>query len=142
MKKHLVLIGLLVPVAALFIWVAGIEVKYSGSPKVLIKAEGYDPRDLLSGHYLQLRLNWHDTDCKQFADNECPRNRFEYTYRFYLPEHDAELMDSLISSRRNLDMDLEFSMHAAAAPLLKELYVEKQPWKAWLQKEKTKQLAE
>lgn len=33
---------------------------------VIIAVSGYDPRDLLSGHYIDLSLNWKDTDCSQF----------------------------------------------------------------------------
>lgn len=40
--------------------------RYGSQHDVIIAVSGYDPRDLLSGHYIDLSLNWKDTDCSQF----------------------------------------------------------------------------
>jgi uncharacterized membrane-anchored protein len=134
-KKVIGLLGLCIPLAALVLWVAGIEARYLGAQKVLIAAEGYDPRDLLSGHYLHLRLNFDKTDCAQFSDNICPTERFDHVYRFYLEEHAAQELDRDLW-RSNLDLKLEFSYLENQPPLIRELYINGFKWQDWIKQEK------
>ena len=58
MSKKRILILLLLPIVYFIGWISYLVVAEIGVPQVKIYAEGYDPRDLLSGHYLQLKLNW------------------------------------------------------------------------------------
>ena len=37
---------------------------------------GYDPRDLLSGHYIQYQIDWEKADCNQFEDSVCHKDNF------------------------------------------------------------------
>ena len=87
----------------------------------------YDPRDLLSGHYLQLKLNWQKTDCLQFEDRKCPKDRFAPVYRFYIPEQEAQNLEKLI---RNPDTKTEliFTYPEKREPKIKELWINGSKW--------------
>ena len=53
------------PVLLLALWVITLEFKKSSGEVYQLKIEGYDPRDLLSGHYLQFRLTFlPGSECK------------------------------------------------------------------------------
>ena len=106
---------------------------------VIIAVSGYDPRDLLSGHYIDLNLNWKDTDCSQFFEKVCPQKAFLQRYKFYLPEKDAADMQTLINrSGNNLDLALVFSYQKDKRPVLKEKLVDNENWKTWLNKQDIK----
>jgi len=136
MKQNSILIAILAfPIILLLLWTLSFQSKISKSETVRIATTGYDPRDLLSGHYINLRLLWDETDCSQFYDNECPDDGFDYRYRFYVPEHDAVCLDRKIASSRDLKIELEFAMPYNSEPIITNLYIESHPWKEWLVKE-------
>jgi len=132
-NRSLLLLALFSPLLVLTIWAAELEIRYIMSPKVLISATGYDPRDLLSGHYLNLRLDWNNTDCTQFEGNICDKKNFNKRYRYYLPEKEAKALDKVLA-RQNLGLLLEFSYTQGREPILRNLFIENLPWKEWTQK--------
>lgn len=106
MKKRILLMAALaLPVIFLAVWAASVEYKIKHAQEITIRAEGFDPRSLISGHYLSLRLNWQETDCRQFSDNLCHPSRFQSVYNYYLPEGDALYLDKVIR-RENLTLEL------------------------------------
>lgn len=122
--------AVLFPIIVLLFWVIGLQSDISRSEKVIIAVEGYDPRSLISGHYLQLRPVWNKTDCGQFPGQKCPTEAFEDIYRFYLPEGDAQELERLIQKQQP-PMQLEFAFRRTN-PLVRELYIENSMWKNWL----------
>ena len=50
------IVAVAIPIVALFGWFASIEIGLQIGTKVRIDIQGYDPRDLLSGHYVQFTL--------------------------------------------------------------------------------------
>lgn len=137
-KTVWLVIFLAFPIIFLGTWAAHTDYKIKNAPEITIRAEGYDPRDLISGHYLRLRLNWQDTDCSQFGDNLCHPNRFESIYRYYLPEAAAMEIDRVIN-KRSVQIDLVFAYPKDKQPYLKKLLLDGQKWKKWLKKERKKQ---
>lgn len=130
LKKYVLITAVLFPIIILLFWVAGLQSDISRSEKVIIAVEGYDPRSLISGHYLLLRPVWNKTDCGQFPDQQCPTEVFEKVYRFYLPEEDAQELERLIQKQQP-PMQLEFAFRLPE-PLVRELYIENSLWKNWL----------
>ena len=55
MKK---ILAISFPVIVLFFWTLSLEFKKSSGKEYQLRIEGYDPRDLLSGHYLRFRLSF------------------------------------------------------------------------------------
>lgn len=142
MRNNKVIIAIVCfPILLICLWVSSLYVKIYTAKPVLIAVTGYDPRDLLSGHYVNLRPVWDKTDCSQFADNECPRDRFRYSYRFYLPEYDAILLDKIIGRTFDLNLHLSFAYEegSTSSPSVIDMYIEGQPWKEWLDEYKLKQ---
>lgn len=63
MKKTFPFLALFIPLLVMAAW-AAVEFFYrETATTVEFKIEGYDPRDLLSGHYIQYRVAYGDDDC-------------------------------------------------------------------------------
>lgn len=139
MNKKLIA-ALSLPVIFMAGWMGILSFECYGSQHdVIIAVSGYDPRDLLSGHYIDLSLNWKDTDCSQFFEGVCPQKAFLQRYKFYLPEKDAADMQTLINRYGNsLDLALVFGYHLDERPVLKEMLVNNESWKTWLNKQDVK----
>lgn len=136
MKKRILLMATLaLPVIFLAVWAASVEYKIKHAQEITIRAEGFDPRSLISGHYLSLRLNWQETDCRQFSDNLCHPSRFQSVYNYYLPEGDALYLDKVIR-RENLTLELVFAYPADKQPHLKHLLINGQNWEQWLKQKR------
>ena len=58
MKRNITAIALLFPIIALLTLTIYKKVKIEMGSKIILKIEGYDPRDLLSGHYITFRVNY------------------------------------------------------------------------------------
>lgn len=136
LKRNLFIASLVFPIAVLFVWIGWMEYDIRCSSEVRISAEGYDPRSLISGHYLSLRLNWQKTDCNQFPQQVCERSRFDSVYKYYLPEDDAQYMDTFIlqaeRESKEVNIELVFAIRAGKRPYLKNMLVNGQPWEQWL----------
>lgn len=127
----MLILALLFPLVVLLIWNGWLEGKVLFSPEMTVAAEGYDPRSLISGHYLQLRPVWEKTDCSDFEENKCPLENFERVYSFYLPEQTAEELDRIIRTE-NPELKLIFALPDNSRPLLKNLLINGVSWKEWL----------
>ena len=56
-KKWLGIALLAIPFLAM-VWMIGVNLKNEGYKEYRFEIEGYDPRDLLKGHYLIFRYKW------------------------------------------------------------------------------------
>lgn len=101
--------------------------------EVIIRMSGFDPFNILSGHYLDLRTDFSNTDCSQFKDNKCPTHKFNYRYKYYLPEFDAKAIDTLIMTL-NPQINLVFIYNDSTKPHVKNLLIDNMEWKDWLEK--------
>lgn len=63
---------LLIPFLAMFYMIASNELGYRKNTEYRLEVTGYDPRDLLTGHYVTFRYNWPDNTPNRCAkDQEC-----------------------------------------------------------------------
>lgn len=130
MLKKYGYIGLVfLPVLILLMWVATIEVQRGQGREVVVRLQGYDPRDLLSGHYISYRLDWDKTDCSQFENKVCPIFSFERTGRYYVPEEKAVLLERIIQNNAN-EAAMLFSYQKGMKPLALKLLVNGESWEA------------
>jgi hypothetical protein len=51
------IIAILFPIALLLGWVASLQVHRTGGTHIRVAIEGYDPRDLLAGHFIRFALS-------------------------------------------------------------------------------------
>ena len=129
--KHILAFFLILPIFIYIGWVGKIEKQIHTAKTVMVTMQGYDPVDLLSGHYLRLQPDWTETDCQQFENDVCPTELFSYSYRYYLPEFDAIEIDKELIRNTNLKIEMEFAVTGKAKPLVKHLYINGIKWKDW-----------
>lgn len=68
MKKNLSWLAVLLPILVMLGWVAKIELMRARGVEVTLNIQGYDPRDLLSGHYLRYSVNYGKSICEKIGD--------------------------------------------------------------------------
>jgi len=133
MLKKYGYIGLIfLPVFILLMSVAAIEVQRQQGSEVVVRLQGYDPRDLLSGHYIRYQLDWENTDCSQFENKICPIRAFDYTGRFYVDEDKAPALDKLVRDSNNT-VEMVFSYHKGMKPLALRLLINGKAWQEAVQ---------
>lgn len=130
MLKKYGYIGLVfLPVIILLIWVATIEIERRQGQEVVVQLQGYDPRDLLSGHYILYQIDWDKTDCAQFENSVCPWAAFGWSGRFYVPESKAQALDAALRDMSNT-VEMVFSYKQGIKPYALKLLVNGKEWNA------------
>ena len=96
--------------------------------EVVLPVTGYDPRNLLSGHYIEFQIDWSKANCNQ-ADwnNVCPKNDFKGVNRFYVAENKAKELERFINNNF-VATEIVFAYVAGARPVAKELLINGRPW--------------
>ena len=135
-ERKLMALMVFIPLIFFAGWVGLIKyMDYMADNHVKIAVRGYDPRNLLSGHYLNLELDWNATDCGQFVNRKCPRSKFKNVYQLFVPEERAGELDKAVRSQNNrYKIELLFNYRRGSKPRLKEMLIEGQPWRHWLAK--------
>ena len=144
MKKNLLLAVLFLPLICLIGWTIFLTASRNQGKDVKVAVMGYDPRDLLSGHYIQYQIDWKRTDCSQFPEGECPREKFckEARWgrrcRFYIPEKYAQELDDLFRHRNTTDtvFEVTYSYRPGHQPIAKDILINGRSWKACVQQGK------
>lgn len=96
--------------------------------EVVLPITGYDPRNLLSGHYIEFQIDWSKANCRQANWNGiCRRSEFSRVNRFYVPENRARELERLINSNRS-HAQIVFAYQPGKRPIAKELLMNGRPW--------------
>lgn len=143
MKKYLTLILTAIPVVLLACLTLYLAIVRSQLPEVTVRIAGYDPRDLLSGHYIAYTIDWQQTDCKQFEGAVCPEQEFYRAaangswgrqYRFYIPEQYAGVLDHTFrQSSTNGDIfEVVYGYAPGFTPRAKKLLINGREWQQYL----------
>ena len=143
MNKKTLALSFFIPFFALLTWTMWLYTQQTTGKEVIVAVTGYDPRDLLSGHYIQYTIDWEKTDCRQFAGGICPEEEFcrEARWgrqcRFYIPENNARELDILFRRRNATDMVFEvvYSYNRGHEPLAKKLLINGKDWRESLGRE-------
>ncbi len=142
MNNKILAVILIVPFLCLAGWVMYLTVQRETGQEVTVAVAGYDPRDLLSGHYIQYTIDWNRTDCSQFENAVCPKDafckeaRWGRQCRFYVPENSARELDSLFWSRNTTDMVFEiiYAYKEGTEPIAKQMLINGKDWRDALDK--------
>ena len=140
-KKTWIYAAIFAPFLVLVGWTV-MTVNYrSTASEIVLPVRGYDPRDLLSGHYIQFQIDWDRADCRQFPNGQCDRQAFErnrFGERFYIPEKRASELNAMFR-RRNTENRV-FSVIYAYEPgkpaIKKNLLINGQEWSEYLKNPK------
>lgn len=140
--NKLIPILFLIPVLFLAIWVNVLKIRQENGQPVTVRIMGYDPRDLLSGHYIQYQIDWNKTDCTQFEKGICPQKEFYTTkrrgrpitnLRFYIPEENATQLDRLFRIRSDqLTFEVVYAYRKGVQPLAKQLLINGMDWREYI----------
>jgi hypothetical protein len=102
---------------------------------VEIRIKGYDPRDILVGHYIAYDIDWEQTDCTQFIHGICPKAEFLKTavlgiwggyFRFYVSERAAPKLEKVLQNEQNT-ISLIYKYRRNYTPRAVQLLVNGQP---------------
>ena len=126
LKKFLVVL-VCAPVVYFAAWIGFLTVSLENAPEVSVVVKGYDPRDLLSGHFLNLAPDWAQTDCAQFENGICPEEAFENNYRYYVPEEAAPKLEKMIFEPQTR-AELVFAFLPKMPPRVKNLLINGKVW--------------
>lgn len=140
MTKHLKIIFIAMPIIFLALLAATLAFLHNNLPEVTVRIAGYDPRDLLSGHYIAYTIDWQNTDCTQFENNQCPKNHFYQhginglwgnNHRFYIPEKNARQLDNMFrqQNQNNDVFEVVYGYRKGFRPIAKKLLINGKDWR-------------
>ena len=140
MNKKIIIIVLITPFVLLMLWTGSLFASKNSGVDIKLPIMGYDPRDLLSGHYIQYQIDWEKADCNQFEDGVCYKDNFcsdakwGRQCRFYIPEEYANQLDELFRQRNsdNLVFEVIYSYSKEKKAIAKQLLINNQDWKEFV----------
>ena len=131
MKKYLFLIGLFFPACIFAVWICLLAKQVAMGQSVRIEIEGYDPRDLLAGHYILYQNNWESVQ-ERTKQTLCRAEDFSGSHRFYIPQEYASQLDRLFSTRRRYKFEVEYSCNEGKKPIAKNLLINGVNWREFI----------
>ncbi|MBU0655726.1 MAG: GDYXXLXY domain-containing protein [Gammaproteobacteria bacterium] len=159
-KRILLLTALILPILALMASAYLKSAQRSSGEQVILPIEGFDPRDLLSGHYLIYQVDYgletgcteHDVETsiclrpqrQMFAADALPEDctLFIRGYcdgsadfragieRFYIPEEYAEALEKQVRDKRG---ELVLSVDSQGNAAIRDLLINGKPWQETVQ---------
>lgn len=140
MKSNQLLLALFIPILLLIGWTCFLGYQRQSGSEVIVTITGYDPRDLLSGHYIAYQVDWDKTDCTQFPDQICPQNQFcrdaswGRQCRFYIPERYASHLEKLFRNRwfNHYRFEVVYSYTPNSQPIAKRLLINGKSWRKFV----------
>ena len=135
MKKLFLIMALTLPLTVLIIWGSCLWVTRGIRQEIVLPIQGYDPRDLLAGHYLSYQIKWEEADCTQFEDGVCPVETFPKEMRFYVPEHQAARLERILLQKDPMVIfQIVFAYKPHTTPIAKEMRINGFDWQIYLRR--------
>jgi hypothetical protein len=153
-QRILLIVGLTLPLLALSGLIAHKESIIRSGKEFTLKITGFDPRDLLSGHYITYRIDYgvddlcnkggkqficlqetgphyvtqNKSDCDYPVQGYCRGSQFDSGLeRFYIPQADAMTLDKAV---RTGDGSLVISVTHSGHKAVKELLIKGERWQS------------
>jgi uncharacterized membrane-anchored protein len=147
---------LFLPLVALGLLASYKQMIRSSGTEFIFPISGFDPRDLLSGHFITYRIDYgtsqdlcgtiHTTSlpvylclapqrslamsrqgCAEFISGHCENGRFDAGLeKYYIPESDAPLLDRVVRDRKG---SIVVSVTGSGAAQVKDLLIDGITWK-------------
>lgn len=122
MNKQVLALMLLTPFVVLTGWSLYYLSFTRQATEVVLPIRGYDPRNLLSGHYIQFQIDWSAADCHQADWNgNCPKSEFKGVDRYYVSETEANRLERKINS--GVPSSVVFAYYQGRRPIAKDLII-------------------
>lgn len=156
MKKAFIMIFLLLPAIFFALWIARLSLQSNRGQEIVLAIKGYDPRSMLSGHYIQYQVDWDLTPQKSIQvlndslkmgikktcnDENPPKCFFDLQkwysvmgrfQRFYVPEIDADRLNRLLIADNGLRFDVVFAVQFGRRPVAQKLLINGIDWRQFL----------
>jgi uncharacterized membrane-anchored protein len=152
--KSFLIISLLFPIITLIALTAYKKYLFESGYEVTLAVTGYDPRDLLSGHYVIYTVDYgvnglcrdyatmqpgyicldtktfsqtRDVTCKHFIRGVCYAGRFDAGIeKFYIPENKAAMLDQ---KARDKQASILISVSPEGQAQVKDLLINGKSWR-------------
>lgn len=118
------LAALVLPIIVLGIYTAHLIHHRAHAPTYNVVVEGYDPRDLIYGKYVQLRYVWDDP--KTTYPEHLTLIDLPISGRFYTPEHDAVTLQTMLRQDHEFIATVTFMDKDIR---IKDVHIDGQGWK-------------
>ena len=143
MKNKLLVLAFLIPAIALASWVLVLSHERSSWDEVKVVIKGYDPRDLLSGHYIQYEIDWEKTDINQFEqyqsykDDFGTESKWGRQCRYYIPEQYADRLQRIFRARSsdNTLFEVIYAYKPGQKKKKKKLLINGKDWMSFIGKD-------
>ncbi|MFT3772923.1 MAG: GDYXXLXY domain-containing protein [Minicystis sp.] len=156
MADRKLLVALALPIVALLAMVVRAEIVSRGGKPWVIAIRGYDPRDLIRGHYLSYRLDFRKeepserctaaTCCyclrgpagseplvtrincaeKASCDSWFPESQLDHLQEFYVPEDRGYQLEREIRAK---DAKLSVRVSSGGVVIVQDLLLDGRPWR-------------
>lgn len=107
------------PIIVLLCWMAALQFSLSTAEKIVLPVSGYDPRDLLSGHYLRVQV--------RYPENSPYKDCCGNIRRFYVPEDRARELEAALRSA-DVKAEMVISLPKNGEPKPVDLLLNGKPW--------------
>lgn len=141
MNKSLMKTAIILPLICLISWVVFLQYQIMQKESIRLYVSGYDPRDILSGHYLSLQIDSEKNGCRYERESDkiiCQGHPFKRVYKYYVEEEKGTILEGMIA-KKNPTMELEFTLSTFGLPQIKSFYIDGQDWKEWYKEETSKE---
>ncbi len=153
-SKRILILAFVIPILVLLGLTLYKKSVVSYGQQVTLPIEGYDPRDLLSGHYLIYRINYgvegmcagssdgqtvfvclepphfsldRVEDCSKQIRGRCNGSRFEAGIeKYFVPEAEARILEAKVQSKA---ASIVLSIGPNGDAQVKDLLIEGRPWR-------------
>lgn len=129
MSKKYLIFFMLFPFVVFVLWNGYMMATVRESQPVKLVIQGYDPRNLLSGRYVEFQIDWARSACTQFKGNECPTEDFEGITRFYVPEAKADWLSEKLNRDENMSVfEAVYAYVPGRRPIMTDLLIDGISW--------------
>lgn len=131
MIQKIKMAALLLPLLVPALLTGKIMYERAQAPIYQVRIEGYDPRDLLYGHYLMFRFAPEKSQGAEHFPKDMAEKLQRLQGRYYIPEEKAATLDRLLRDQGRI-MAIDVGVPTQGKAFMGDLYIDGQPMPAFL----------
>ena len=123
MTRGLKILALVLPVLVPLLLTGKIVYERSTAPVYLVRIEGYDPRDMLYGHYLRFRFAPEKSAAREQFPDDIAARLSVFGGRYYIPEREAYMLDAMLRDETRT-MEIAVGLPKTGKAFMGDLYID------------------
>lgn len=131
MIRNLKIIALLLPILIPSLWAAKIGYDRASAPIYKVAIDGYDPRDLLYGHYLMFRYDVENSRKKETFPEDMDEIVEKLPMEYYLDERHALNAEELLRDGKS-KVEIGVGIPKTGGAFIEDLYIDDQRFSDYL----------